>query len=440
VEIGVPAVPALRGAASGRDLEVVQRARAALESIEQRLEALRAEHRQAAEAASGKGDHVAAGRHYRALLALHEPPPCDCRSATRFFQAVEDWGSLAEAMEVTGATMKRIIRTPAAEFVRPASEGPPEADFLVPGPVWDARCWVYVQSDLDGLWRHGGGTPAQWLPVIRARQEAMKRERAAILWELARVYRDRLQRLELAARACSQALDELPFYTEPIDKLVAKVWPTPSIDGSALWPATPQWNGRDALNDLSELQEQTGHLRAAVETRMRVALAVRLLAGTYDNDRLETDKLWSVVRRLPAGAPLPKVPWVTVLGRDRPTAVFAPSTAESIPTWSSPYLLVTRPGDEVDTIEVTADVEGQGGYVQVGCRTIVAGRSNTFGLMSWYPDKERKKRQRLAKTFPVPREAAVIRLYSLCRDIKDFRIHKIEVKATFQPSPVAGSR
>ena len=73
-------------------------------------------------------------------------------------------------------------------------------------------------------------------------------------------------------------------------------------------PSRTAWYTLDALTDLAEVQENTGDLSGALETRIRVMLAVRLVKGTWVNHLRAPQKVWALVKKLPPQSPLPPLP------------------------------------------------------------------------------------------------------------------------------------
>lgn len=312
IAIGWPALGALREARRNGDAELADRATRAIEEIYCGLEARRTELR----GKTDEGYFSVSKANYLALLALPEPPLCDCFAATYVFRQQMDWPALATALEVAGESLRRVMAAPYKEFVRETTDRPPANGLrAIPQPWQTHGSYVYVQAGFDGTWRLEQGTVKNWLPVLKETQQSMKRDCAGVYWELGGLYRDKLGRPEDALWAYRQALEQHPLYTEPLDTLVPKVWPKAKIDKEVLWPTSvsmgpsrTDWSTRDALTDLADAQEQTGDIRGALETRIRVMLAVRLEQRTWDNYRKEPHKVWVLVKTLPPQSPLPTLP------------------------------------------------------------------------------------------------------------------------------------
>ena len=341
IDIGWPALPALRQARQHKDPEVGFRARRAVEEIERRFEARRTKLR----GSMGEGYFSVPKANYLALLALPEPPLRDCYPASFVFRHNKDWPALATAMEAAGGTLRRVMAAPPKQFVRARTGVPRPRVVQLPGarvvppprgwtgpvpPPWaTADPYVYVQEGFDGVWHLRQGTVREWVPVLRKKQRSLRRDCAGVYWELGGLYRDTLKRPKDALRAYRHAIAQQPFCTEPLETLVPKVWPTLKIKRDILWPnqsrmgsSRTAWYTRDALTDMADLQEELGDLRGALETRIRAMIAVRLTGRTWANYRREPEKVWSVVRRLPPGTKLPPIPWFNVLSPARPEIRF----------------------------------------------------------------------------------------------------------------------
>ena len=113
--------------------------------------------------------------------------------------------------------------------------------------------------------------PAEgWFDWIKRKQQEMKGERFKVLCQLAAVYRDRLNEPEKAATTLRESLADMPFYTMPLEKLIADQWPAKKSDavlGAELGRRRP------AATDLVKLLEQRGQFDAAIDIQSRVVLA-----------------------------------------------------------------------------------------------------------------------------------------------------------------------
>jgi hypothetical protein len=391
---------------------------------EARREALRAEIEQAFK----QGDQAAAGRHWGALIALPDPPLRDCREAIQHFENRQDLSSLATAYEVTAKVMQAIIVAPPQRFTRPAPPTPPGQ----PGPVRVERrgSTVEVQRDLDGVWDKCKGPAEGWFDWIRRKQREMRGERFKVLCRMAALYRDRLQSPEKAATVLRESLADVPFFTMPLEKLIADQWPAKKRE---IELSLELWIHRPAATDLVAVLEQLGQLDAAIEMQSRVVLASYEWGGLPYQD---IEKLWALLKKRPAASPLPRVAWINLLSPDRPSiefdldSFFAPKPEHKL----SQLSIAPRPGLEFDSLELTADMEGRGGYVEVDCSTLRDGKHAGLGSVKWHPDQRKGRELRTAK-FSVPAGTGVIyfhRAWLPDTDPDGVTVHRISAKATFR--------
>lgn len=422
VKICLPAMEALKRASKHDDAEIAHRAESALAEIAQHAEERRRELRQAAREAGDKGDPVAATRCYEELLALPAAQLRDCRAAAKFFESREDWASYAIAQEATADCMRDVMNTPVEEFLRPATQQPgPERT----GPV------IGVQTGLDGEWSNGKGTAENWIPWLKRKQNGLVSERFFLLGKLGRQYRDKLHQPEQAARVFAKSLGDVPFFTEPLDQLIARTWPVhPRQHNSAL--RAIEGGYLQALNELADVQEQASDLNAAIDARTRALLLGFCMAPHYHDGTVDRNahQLRALVRQLPADAPRPPLFWFNVLGKEKDTIVFDLPQPRKDGNLDDVYGLnvVPRPETEFDTLEITADLED----TRLICSTVINGKSEHVGM---FPSPGQGRRQTVTKTFKVPDGASVIHLGRVIGKNKELDgIHKIMVKAHFKPN------
>ncbi|MHC4400452.1 MAG: carboxypeptidase regulatory-like domain-containing protein, partial [Planctomycetota bacterium] len=439
VRIGIPAVAALKAARTSPDLEVAARARRCLAEIDAEIEAKRAEHREKidskraehrekAQAAAERSDRAEATRRYRALLALPDPPLRDCRAACQFFETQRDWESLAVALEATAQEMKRVIGTPAKEFIRPA---PPRDPAVIGGAPIGRGPIVLVQTELDGVWVNGKGTADGWIDWLTRKQNRMKGDRLDLAVKLGRLYWDRLGRPEKAVAAFEDAMYDVKFFTEPIEKVIARDWPIrpgkhKEIDG----PAGSSYV--NTLDELSEMQQRAGDLEGATETKTRQLLAHFILSWDHRQkvSNRSAFELASLLRRLPADAPLPPLPWLNVLGPEN--RVVELDLSKDGPLEAHDLNVLARPGYVFDSLEVTADVEWLGEGGRLDCYTVLQ-KHTVLGTLRWDRDKK-KGREEFTEQFKVPPEVGLIRFQTQPWEIEGLQVHRITVKATLRPA------
>jgi beta-lactamase regulating signal transducer with metallopeptidase domain len=399
-----------------------QDAEAVIKEQERRTEARRQALRAEIEQAVKQGDQAAAGRHWAALISLPDPPLRDCRQAIQHFENRQDWSSLATAYEVTAKVMQAIIAAPPERFTRPGPPVPPDAKGG--GPT------VEVQIDLDGVWQKAKGSADGWFDWIRHKQRDMKGERFNVLHQLATLYRDRLREREKAAKVLRESLADVPFFTMPLEKLIADQWPAKKRE---IELSLQLGIHRPAAKDLVAVLEQLGQLDAAVDMQSRVVFASYEWGGLPYQD---IENLWRLLKERPAGSPLPRVAWISLLSPDRPSiefdldSFFAPKPEHKL----SQLSIAPRPGLEFDSLELTADMEGRGGYVEVDCSTLRDGKHAGLGSVNWHQDQRKGRESRTAK-FSVPAGTGVLyfhRAWLPDTDPDGVTIHRLSVKGTFR--------
>ncbi|MHC4403620.1 MAG: hypothetical protein ACYTG0_28520 [Planctomycetota bacterium] len=262
----------------------------------------------------------------------------------------------------------------------------------------------------------------------------MVQDRFDLLFKLCQLNGNQLGRPVKAASAYAEALADVAFYSEPIDKLIDRTWPVrPGEHEEIRGPMGGYY--RMALHELSEVQQELGDLDAAIETKTRELLAGFILASNYRDGTVTRSarELWSLLRMLPADASLPRLFWFNVLSPERDTITLELSRPEVQRDVCDVYdpNIVALPGYVFDTLEVTAEMESRGAHGRLVCYTVFE-KHTTLGAVPWHADK-RKGRERICKTFKIPEKAEVIRFNTWPRDSKDFRVHQITVKATFRP-------
>ena len=434
-EMGWAVVPDLRRAQQDKNPEIANRAARAIEAIFAKIEARRDELRQAAEQAVKDEDFPGARKHYLALLGLPETQLRDARAAIRLFEQREDWPGLATAYQAAGESMWRVTHMPVEAFIRPGPEVPENGEN--PGPV------VQVQLNLDGRWDNCRG-PGNWIDWIERKQKEFVPERLSVLKELGELCLKRLDSPSRAAAAYAATGKDVPLCTEPIEKLIPRIWPKRTVPaeqvlaldqvGTALFRA-------EMLDGLAEAQAKSGDLRRAAETRLRAMLAM-LIADRGDWNAVssadQAEKFWQVVRRLPADKPLPPTLWLNVLDRDRPAMQFPPPEdgPHGLPFSFSGAQLVIRPGQTAKTLTVSADMETPGGGGYVRCFSMIDGKVADLGNVPWYKD-DRKGREWRTATFDLPAGVGIIRLEITRWSGSNFHVRAIKVQARFAPGPRA---
>lgn len=381
---------------------------------------------------------------HRKALARPDSTLRDCRAAVKHFEDRQDWAWLAKALDITADRMDQVLQAPAGSFIRPAPPGGPGD--REGGPS------VEVQTNLDGIWSLGKGTAENWLPWVERKQADMRIERFVLLQRLAAVYRERLRRPREAAGAIDRSLRDLPFYTTPVDRLIAEHWPIRSGDQNKAWQ-TRGGAYSAALDELAELQEQLGQIDAAVETRTRNLWAHFVQAWDYEWALVyrQAERLWAAAQKRPSDAPLPPLLWLNVLTRQKPSLQFDWSAKMASLDADRLYdvPVAAAPGLALDTLAVTADMEGLGAYGSLDCYALPNWRHTTLGTIRWYRDK-RKGREQKDSTIQVPPGTTIV-YFHVYGDWegqprgapRQFRVHRLTVQATFRPAstqPTSGGQ
>jgi hypothetical protein len=434
---------ALQVAASGIALDI---RRGSLQidfsKLAERIEARREALRTAAEEATKKGDRDTAARNYVELISLPGPTLRDCREAIRCLEAGKDWASLAKGYEISAEVMDTIISAPPESFTRASPPAPPDSPEI--GPI------VEVQMELDGVWHANcRGTAENWLPRITRKQEEVRQERFNLLCRLVGLYRDRLNEPKKVIVALRRSLADEPFFNIPLEKLIADKWPLRHGD------YTPPSSDRDmqmrqqqqvaicsaAMRDLVTELEKRNDFDAAIDVQSRLVLGSYSIAGKPYR-AIET--LWRLLQERPRQLPLPPVACLTNLSPERQSVEFDLDKFVGPKTWHklNQVLIAARPGVEFDSLELTADMESTGGYVEVLCGPLRDGRSNPLGGVAWHRDQRKGRELRTSKV-PIPAGTGVVYFNEAWlhgSDHDGVKVHRLTVKAAFRPAAAATSK
>ncbi len=382
-------------------------------------------------------DYQMLRREHVALLSRPEVQLREARTAVRFFQEHQDWEGLALAYQAAAEAMWRAIHTPAEAFTRP-----------VPAPQTPTKMYpvAEVQTNLDGVWSPSRNTAASWIYWIQGRQKELVLERIETLMKLGGLCSERLSSPAQAVAAYQAAGREVPLFEEPLDKLIPQMWPEQAINTGQLLaltvPGAEEIRLR-ILRALADAQVAAGDLRGAAETRLRAMLASLISCGGdwhAQGPGREAEAFWQVARRLPPDQPLPPTLWLDILDRDRPALdVPAPEDApHGLPLSFPGARLVIRPGQTVQTLTVSADMETPGGGGGVRCFTIIGNNFRQLGTVEWHQDNRPGREWRTA-TFAVPADAGIIHLEITPYNRSIFHVHELKVAATFAPAQAAST-
>ncbi len=388
---------------------------------ERRRDDVRAE----AEEALKKGDLSRVEHVGRELIALPSPPLRDCRLAIRCLESGKDLKSRAKAYEVAAGVMQTIIVAQPSSFTRPTTQTP--AFSKGDGPT------VEVQTHLDGDWHKCKGTAADWIQWIEHKQHDLTWERLATLGSLAKLYRGSLNEPRKAATALRQGLVNSPFFTMPLDKLLADQWPLKKQD---IHENAERAVYVQPARDLAAMLAELGETDAAIDVLSRVVLADYHVDG---KPRRDIEKLWRLLqeryRKSPGLAP-PLLAAIELLSPERPTVEFNFDKLIGRENWhkTAQINIAARPGYEFDTLELTADMEGQGGYIQVNAEYLPGSSMDSLGSVKWHQDR-RKGREVRTASFKVPAGVGVIYFGTarLVGDVPDgVVVHRLAVRGTFR--------
>ena len=289
---------------------------------------------------------------------------------------------------------------------------------------------VMVQTELDGVWRQHGGSAVHWRQRLKSKQDEIRRERANLLRTLGGIYLNELSRPRDAARALATSLDDVPLYVEPLGEVIADVWPVCS-DVKKKWFGRNVQDYANVLRDLSRVYERLDHLDAAIDAQTRALLASFINGWHYRDSTAGENarRLWALIGKLPPDTPRPMLFWLNVLTPENPTVTFTmPSGWPSYDVRSHYHPMVAiDPAGELDTLDVTAEMEGLGGGGEVRLYT-VEGKHQTLGVLpcSRFGLKGRERR---TKTFRIPPGTGIIQFHA---HVKHFRIPTVHVKACFR--------
>ena len=176
---------------------------------------------------------------------------------------------------------------------------------------------VEVQTDLDGVWHTGQGAGRRLVrldPAQAAGDEGGTVQGACASWPHCTATGSTSPRRR--PRLLRESLADVPFFTMPLEKLIADQWPAKK-SGRSL--AAELGIRRPAATDLVKLLEQLGQFDAAIDIQSRVVLASYWPGGLPYQD---IEKLWALLKKRPVGSPLPRVAWINLLSPDRPSIEF----------------------------------------------------------------------------------------------------------------------
>ena len=436
-EVGAPAIPALKQARLGSDARVRQAAQAVLDALGMRAARARDALRPQGKLALEAKDYAGAALVYGQLVLAGDASADDWLGMARAMEGVQDW---REALEAYRRALGLIDLRLAAE---------PQVQ---PEPV-------------DGGQDRAGRTgPVQSPEVARERLEREKAElrpqRLQLLLDMGRLQRDRLDDPAGAALTFQGGLSDAPELTQRSIRDLAdghlkllKDGTPDALSGPGEADLARQVEYQDLLHRRLELlkesaatHEAAGRIEEAVDALSRVALAQAITGGNAA--RPDVKPLARVLRKLPAGRPLPPTPMLHVLTPDRPTFtadIGTPEAQAAAGFWqftihgmrAYSFYVAAAPGRELATVELTCDMERtealKMGY---GVRLVELRQA------SIYSTEVPMGRKVLAKVFNVPEGegGGPLHVQVMGTAREGFMIHRVEVKATFRDAKPADAK
>jgi len=398
IEIGAPAIPALREALNHPDPEVSYRARRAYKQLAELTPASREQLRTKAEQAFKEGDYEAMAWTYELLAAAPGASFDDCL-----------W--LGHTHQLTGNWPKAVAGYKKALQVIETRLNPAPGNYL----------------DLRAPTTAGG--PLILLIGLLTREYLKEPEAAAAIWTKATTCSQIVsRRLEKLHEDCvSRAAELLKAGKADVDS---------HIYAELLYPVR-------ALRELAITQERLGQFRRAAETWARVNLVCILCAGHGGFD-IDIEPVGSVLQKLLPGEPLPPTPGLIVLSPRAPTTVLRMDDPNALaqayrqsslsnPFWE--FAFSASPGEEFKTLDFACDIEQLeprfGG--QFRCWAMAKGQypgQVEIGEIRW-PQGEPPGRQVISRRFAVPAGAGLVHIRT-GHSQGHYKVHSVTVEATFR--------
>ncbi|MCE9528712.1 MAG: hypothetical protein K8R36_21920 [Planctomycetales bacterium] len=408
VELGFPAIEALRAATKSDDSEVVFRAKRALKRITELSPAEQVELRSQGQAAFYAGDYEKMSRSYRRLFQAQNASIDDGRWLGHAYQLNSQW---KEAASAYSAVIDRMD---------PLLDKGPEKDF--PGST---------------TWPTGNGNALQ--------------ERAAIILLTGRIQRYYLKDTAAAEKTLQRTYRSSEVFKEPLD-VMAEKWrariaaaleagkDVSAVDRDVNLSVSIRFPMM-ALRELAALQQINGHYAEALETWRRIHLTTCQYMGFAPSiDALAIDRL---IQELPAES-AGSLPAVTFLDAEHPTAEFDLGSAATfvkaydIRQNNSSFALSAIKGQEFESLEFTCDIEQlelrYGG--QFDCWAMLGEQGNTrkgIGYIFW-PNGKPIGRDKVTQKVAIEPGTGIVH-FSAGTWKDKFKVHSVKVAATFRPRP-----
>lgn len=441
VAIGVPAMLPLEAAAGNAFAERAHRAKRALEEIRPKLKQLKERYRKSARSAATNDEVNAAGRFYTELLALPHPSISDCREAAGFFERQKQWQRAVEMWVLAADTMQRILDTPVDRFIRriPASDA-------FRGPRVPAAQYLW---DFDHEWRNAQNV-AHARGLLLRRYKEMAAELPELLVKIGCMYRRQVKSPDRAIPYFAGLLDKCPIYHAPIGELLANRWTAyrgemdyPGLGGSY----TERRRSGLLMNELVAAREDAGQIEAAIDIQTRLLLRAFVTCRKGPRDQVEKHmlKLLALAKKRPPETPMPPLLLMNLLDPQDLLITLRLDDPRSVTKAfrGSTYNVTPKPGFAFSKLEITADMEGNGGYGEVNCRFapyVDRGEGTRTRVVQWYPDL-RKGREAIKGMIEVPKGTDMVFIEAHWTNpafvvipgrIDEFTIHSIQVRASFQ--------
>lgn len=410
IEIGAPALKALRSAAKSPNAEMAFRSQRAIRQITQLSPDEQQNLRMQGQAAFFAGDYDNMARIYRRLIQAETASVDDGRWLGHAYHLSSRWKEAAEAYLAAIDHMDRLLEQHPAQGELNAP--------MAPNSPWPTAN------------RNG------------------QQERAAALLLVARIQRFYLNDPAAAELTLRRTARYNAILNEPLDD-VARKW-RGRIAEALQTGKDVQAVGQDhqrsiflrfplmALRELAEVQQLNGHHADALETWRRIHWTTRQYGG---HDRsIDAAALDRLLRDLPAEKAA-TAPAVTFLDEQNPSAEFDLSDAATLSkSYGSQYhywefALAAPKGMEFRTLDFTCDVEQMelryGGQFECSVMTGEPAVRKHLGSVYW-PNGKGIGRDKLTETYSIEPGGGLV-LFRAGRMKDKFTVHNVKVEAKFRP-------
>lgn len=442
IQIGPPAVPALKKAMENDDPEVAQRARRAHEHLTNATPEEQKAVRQKAEAAFNEGKYEDAAALYGRLAAHKTPTVDDLLWVGHAYQLAGNWKAAVVGYRLA---LERV------DFLHKHPEAPakPQPRNFGGGRVLHGE-WFIERRDQRVVVRN------------RRKTLALKSQGEQLRLLIGLIEREEIGDLKAAADTFAKAADRCDDLKHTVPHMLAeyegllrrqmageRVERDPFAEGRQRYPL---W----CLKELAVTQERMGHVAEALAAWDKVRL-IRLRYGSGDAT-YDIQAMGRLLQKLSADKPLPEITFLLVMSLEKKSysldysdpkllarAYATPYTQSSHP-WN--FACSAPPGQEVAALEVSCDIEqhslGYGGQFRCWVKPYEGGEGRIYlGRIHWPKDKPAGW-DVITKQFDVPAGAGLVHIQT--RSLKNkFTVHGITIKPTFRPrakdsvAPIGGA-